>query len=51
MATITGLIPFTSYSCTLHAVTVFDGPPSDPVAVTTLEAGMIKDHDMMFILQ
>ena len=42
MATITGLDPYTNYSCTVHAVTVSDGPQSDPAAVTTHEAGMIR---------
>ena len=50
MVTITGLNPFTNYSCTVHAVTISDGPQSDLAAVTTLEAGMITDHNMMFIL-
>ena len=51
MATITGLNPFTSYTCTVHAVTISDGPQSNTAAVMTLEAGMIKDHNMMFILR
>ena len=33
METISNLIPFTSYNCTLHAVTVSDGPLSDPITV------------------
>ena len=33
------LKPFTSYNCTLHAVTVSDGPLSDPITVTTAEQG------------
>ena len=40
METISNLIPFTSYNCTLHAVTVSDGPLSDPITVTTAEQGM-----------
>ena len=39
METISDLIPFTSYNCTLHAVTVSDGPLSDPITVTTAEQG------------
>ena len=34
------LKPFTSYTCTLHAVTVSDGPLSDPITVTTAEQGV-----------
>ena len=39
METISNLTPFTSYNCTLHAVTVSDGPLSDPITVTTAEQG------------
>ena len=39
MGTVTGLSPFTEYSCTIHAVSVADGPVSDPAVVTTTEAG------------
>ena len=39
METISNLTPSTSYNCTLHAVTVFDGPLSDPITVTTAEQG------------
>ena len=39
METISNLTPFTSYNCTLHAVTVSDGPLSDPITVTTAEHG------------
>ena len=39
-AVIVGLTPYTSYTCTLHAVTVSDGPDSIPVTVTTAERGM-----------
>ena len=35
--TLDNLRPFTSYNCTLHAVTVSDGPLSDPITVTTAE--------------
>jgi len=42
--TVTGLTPYTSYTCTLHAVTVSDGPNSDPVIVTTAEEGAIFFH-------
>ena len=37
METIHGLTPFTTYSCTLHVVTLSDGPLSDPITVTTAE--------------
>lgn len=37
--TLENLKPFTSYTCTLHAVTVSDGPLSDPITVTTAEQG------------
>ena len=37
--TLDNLRPFTSYTCTLHAVTVSDGPLSDPITVTTAEQG------------
>ena len=40
MKTIDDLRPFTSYNCTLHAVTVSDGPLSDPITVTTDEQGI-----------
>ena len=40
METLDDLRPFTSYTCTLNAVTVFDGPLSDPVTVTTAEQGI-----------
>ena len=39
MGTVTGLSPFTVYSCTIFAVTVADGPESEPVVVRTAEAG------------
>ena len=39
MGIVTGLRPFTVYSCTIFAVTVANGPMSDPpVVVTTAEA-------------
>ena len=41
MGTVSGLGPFTEYSCTIHAVTGSDGPVSDPVIVRTPEAGMV----------
>ena len=41
MGSVTGLSPFTDYSCTIHAVTVVDGPVSDPVIARTAEAGMV----------
>ena len=37
METLDNLKPFTSYTCTLHAVTVSDGPLSDHITVTTGE--------------
>ena len=40
MAILSDLQPFTSYTCTLHAVTVSDGPMSDPIIVITTEHGM-----------
>ena len=33
--TITGMSPLTTYECTIHAVTVLDGPASYPITVTT----------------
>ena len=39
MGTVTGLSAFTDYSCTIFAITVANGPMSDPpVVVTTAEA-------------
>ncbi|XP_065905061.1 uncharacterized protein [Dysidea avara] len=38
MGTVTGLHPFTDYSCTVQGVTVADGPVSNPVVVKTTEA-------------
>ena len=38
--TFNNLRPYTSYNCTLHAVTVSDGPLSDPITVTTAEQGI-----------
>ena len=35
-ATVTGMNPSTTYECTIHAVTMLDGPASNPVTVTTL---------------
>ena len=41
MTTVLGLNAFTTYSCTVRAVTVLDGPESDPAtSITTLEAGI-----------
>ena len=40
MKTLDNLRPFTSYTCTIHAVTVSDGPLSDPITVTTAEQGI-----------
>lgn len=36
---ITGLHPFTYYTCTLHATTVLNGPVTNPVSVRTEEQG------------
>ena len=40
MTTVLGLNAFTAYSCTVRAVTVLNGPQSDPASVTTREAGI-----------
>ena len=42
MKTLDNLRPFTSYTCTIHAVTVSDGPLSDPITVTTAEQGIYQ---------
>ena len=39
MGAVTGLSQFTEYSCTIHTVSMADGPVSDPVVVRTTEAG------------
>ena len=39
--TINNLRPYTSYICTLHAVTVSEGPLSNPINVTTAEQGTL----------
>ena len=39
MKTLDDLRPFTSYTCTIHAVTVSDGPLSNPLTVMTAEQG------------
>jgi len=44
MGTVTGLSPFTEYSCTIHAVTVAEGPVSDPVVARTAEAGTVSSY-------
>jgi len=36
---ITGVKPFTTYNCTIHAVADTAGLYSDPVIVTTLQQG------------
>ena len=41
MGTVTGFSPFTVYSCTIFAVTVADGPESDPLVVRTAEGGVL----------
>ena len=42
--TIFGLNAFTNYSCTVMAVTVSNGPPSNADTVTTLQTRMILDY-------
>ena len=44
METLDEFKPFTNYTCTLHAVTVLDGPLSDPITVTTAEQGSYYMH-------
>ena len=52
MGNVSGLNAFTNYSCTVHAVTVSDGPVSNPATVATLEARMIPDYAINYnILQ
>ena len=46
MGGVSGLNPFTNYTCTVHAVTVSNGPMSNSTTVTTSEARMIPDHAM-----
>ena len=46
MGRVSGLNPFTNYTCTVHAVTVSNGPMSNPVTVTTSQARMIPNHAM-----
>jgi len=41
MGIVTGLSPFTDYSCTIFAVTVAEGPVSDPLVVRTAEGGLL----------
>jgi len=41
MGTVSGLDPFTDYSCTIFATTVADGPVSDPFVVRTAEGGVL----------
>ena len=50
--TVTGLRPFTQYSCTVQAGTVGVGPPTAALQRTTLEDGMqaMVAHPCMFIL-
>ena len=48
MGTVTGLSPFTDYSCTIFAVTVTNGPVSDPVIVRTAEAGIVVNHVQVY---
>ena len=49
MGIVTGLSPFTNYSCTLFAVTVTNGPVSDPIIVRTAEAGIVVNHVQMYL--
>ena len=49
MGTVTGISPFTDYSCTIFAVTVNDGPVSDPVIVRTAEAGIVVNHLQVYL--
>jgi len=52
-AVLVGLTPYTSYTCTLHAVTVSDGPNTDAMTITTAEEGSIKyiyTESSMYIL-
>ena len=44
MGTISDLNAFTTYSCTVHAVTVAEGPGSNAVTVMTDEIRMINNH-------
>ena len=46
MGRVSGLNPFTNYTCTVHAVTVSNGPTSNPTTVATSEARMIPQHAM-----
>ena len=41
IVTISGLSPFTEYSCTVFASTVQPGPMSEPTTVRTSEAGIV----------
>ena len=41
--TITGLRPFTRYTCTLYATTVLNGPTTDPLTVLTAQQGVIHN--------
>ena len=41
MGTVTGLSPFTDYSCTIFAITVADGPMNDPIVERTAEGGVL----------
>jgi len=50
MGTVIGFSPFNTYSCTIHAVTVADGPISDHFIVTTAEAGIIDVYDYTFVV-
>jgi len=49
METLKDLKPFTSYTCTLHAITVSDGPSSDPITVITAEQGVPVIHRTLCI--
>ena len=42
VGTVTGLRPFTSYECSIHAVTKYGGPHSYYITVETLEGGIAR---------
>ena len=50
MEILDGLRPFTNYNCTLHAVTVSDGPLSGPITVTTAEQGSQVTSVHMYLI-
>ena len=38
---VSGITPYTSYTCIIHAANASDGPDSFPVTVTTAEEGTL----------